>query len=188
MFSIRAWNVTKPTLQIARLATGTQRITSKTAGFLVFLFSTLARLDSAAISVAVLIQGASLLTNGTNPRHSRFTMRFESEIRVVTPGRYLLRLAPIASDRHTLLLFDLRDWRLILTVTGIPAYRTEVTPDTALTFWEVPAGYGPPLKSWFYPVLSRGPRRDIPRTWQRLLPALLNLLQRKHEPQETIAA
>jgi site-specific DNA recombinase len=33
-----------------------------------------------------------------------------------------------------------------------------------------------------------GPRRDVHRTWHRLLPLLLNLLQRKQESQEKIAA
>jgi hypothetical protein len=39
-----------------------------------------------------------------------------------------------------------------------------------------------------FKVTDGSPRRDVHRTWRRLLPALLNLLQHKNESQEKIAA
>jgi hypothetical protein len=37
-------------------------------------------------------------------------------------------------------------------------------------------------------VTPASPRRDIHRTWKRLIPTMLNLLQRKQESQEKVAA
>jgi hypothetical protein len=37
-------------------------------------------------------------------------------------------------------------------------------------------------------IADGSPQRDIPRTWHRLLPEMLNLIQRKQKLQEKIAA
>jgi hypothetical protein len=37
-------------------------------------------------------------------------------------------------------------------------------------------------------IADGSPQRDIPRTWKRLLPMMLDVIQRKQESQEKIAA
>lgn len=77
------------------------------------------------------------------------------EGKVLAPGQYVMKLLESA-DRHIVQIYDVDHSKLEMTVLAIPAYRFEPSGDTRLTFWEMPPGRAPALRTWFYPGDNSG--------------------------------
>jgi len=56
----------------------------------------------------------------------------------------------VATDRHTVQIFNKDETHLITTILAIPNYRLKATDKTVITFSERPAGEPEALKAWFY--------------------------------------
>ena len=88
------------------------------------------------------------------------TVEFNEPVRigdmVLNAGGYVLKLAPLASERHIIQVFSAESGRLILTTIAVAKYRTEVTPNTEFQFWEGIRGQAVALRSWFYPNENYG--------------------------------
>jgi hypothetical protein len=65
------------------------------------------------------------------------------------PGKYVMKLENSQSDRHIVQVFNEDQSKLLATIFAIPNRRTNLTSDTALMYYETPAG--PALRSWFFP-------------------------------------
>jgi hypothetical protein len=81
------------------------------------------------------------------------TIRIQGK--VLEPGQYIVTLLGSA-DRHVVQIYDAANAKLEMTVLAIPVYRLEPTADTQLTFWEMPPGQAPALRTWFYPGDNSG--------------------------------
>lgn len=75
--------------------------------------------------------------------------------KVLEPGQYIVTLLG-STDRHVVQIYDVANARLEMTVFATSAYRLEPTGDTRLTFWEMPPGQAPALRTWFYPGDNSG--------------------------------
>lgn len=83
--------------------------------------------------------------------------------KVLTPGKYVMRLLDSPSNRHIVQIFDENEQHLITTVLAIPNYRLQPTGDTQFGWWEVPAGQPKALRSWFYPGDNFGQEFAYPK-------------------------
>lgn len=83
--------------------------------------------------------------------------------KVLTPGKYVMRLLDSPSNRHIVQIFDENEQHLITTVLAIPNYRLQPTGDTQFGFWETPAGQPKALRSWFYPGDNFGQEFAYPK-------------------------
>jgi len=70
--------------------------------------------------------------------------------RVLPPGRYILKLAPLM-DRRIVQIFSKATLQLMLTTLAIPAYRINSSDTTTLILDEAAVGSVPTLRKWFYP-------------------------------------
>jgi hypothetical protein len=75
--------------------------------------------------------------------------------KVLAPGQYIVTLLG-STDRHIVQIYDVANAKLEMTVLANSTYRLEPTGDTRLTFWEVPPGQAPALRTWFYPGDNSG--------------------------------
>jgi hypothetical protein len=83
--------------------------------------------------------------------------------KVLTPGKYVMKLLDSPSNRHIVQIFDENEQHLITTVLAIPNYRLQPTGDTQFGWWEVPAGQPKALRSWFYPGDNFGQEFAYPK-------------------------
>lgn len=79
------------------------------------------------------------------------------------PGKYVMKLASSDSNRHIVQIFNEDESKVEATILAIPNSRLQPTGDTALTYWETPAGVPPALRSWFYPGDSFGQEFAYPK-------------------------
>lgn len=68
---------------------------------------------------------------------------------VLQPGTYVFRLADSA-DRRVVQIYNESKSHLITTVMAIPAYRSEPTFDSVITFEEAPAGSPEAIHTWYF--------------------------------------
>ena len=88
---------------------------------------------------------------------------------ILQPGTYVMKLVNSQSDRHVVQFTNERQNHVYATTIAIPAYRTQVTGRTVLTFYEAAAGQAEPIRNWYYPgdnfgqefVYPKGHLRDI---------------------------
>jgi hypothetical protein len=81
--------------------------------------------------------------------------RIQIQGTLLEPGQYIIKVLDTA-DRHVLQIFDGNGGKLEMTIMAIPAYRSDPTADTQLTFAEMPNGGAPSLHTWFYPGDNSG--------------------------------
>jgi len=62
-----------------------------------------------------------------------------------------MKLVSLPADRHLVQFTNERENRVYVTARAIPAYRTDVSDKTVLTFYEAPIGQPEPIKNWYYP-------------------------------------
>ena len=75
---------------------------------------------------------------------------------ILQPGTYVFKVLNSPSDRHIVQVFNERENRVYGTFLTIPAYRHQVTSETALAFDERPGDEPMALKEWFYPGRNYG--------------------------------
>ncbi len=79
------------------------------------------------------------------------------------PGKYVLKLAESASNRHIVQIFNEDESQVLATILAIPNERLEPTGDTVLELWETPKGEARALRAWFYPGDSFGQEFAYPK-------------------------
>ena len=84
--------------------------------------------------------------------------------KVLSPGRYVMKLAESPSNRHIVQIFNEREDQLQTTVLAIPNYRLQPTGKTEFQWWETPAGQPKALRAWFYPGDNFGQEFAYPKT------------------------
>jgi LPXTG cell wall anchor motif len=82
---------------------------------------------------------------------------------VLQPGKYVVKLADSASNRHIVQVFNEDESRLVATILAIPNSRLKPTGATEFSFWETPKGTPPALRSWFYPGDNFGQEFAYPK-------------------------
>jgi hypothetical protein len=75
---------------------------------------------------------------------------------ILQPGTYVFKVLNSPSDRHIVQVFNERENRVYGTFLTIPAYRHQVTSETALAFDERAGDEPMALKEWFYPGRNYG--------------------------------
>ena len=68
---------------------------------------------------------------------------------VLQPGHYVFKLADDESDRNIVQIFNEDQSHLIATILAVPAYRTEPTGETVITFEEQARG-SEGIGKWFF--------------------------------------
>jgi len=67
------------------------------------------------------------------------------------PGKYVMKLIDSQSERHVVQFMNERQNRVYATAIAVPAYRTQITDRTVITFYEAAAGHPEPMHYWYYP-------------------------------------
>ena len=70
---------------------------------------------------------------------------------VLDPGSYIFQLADSQSNRHIVQIWSGDGMYLIATVMAVPAYRTDPSDNTVLTYDERSSGQPMAIRQWFYP-------------------------------------
>jgi hypothetical protein len=84
--------------------------------------------------------------------------------KVLTPGKYVMKLLDSPSNRHIVQIFNEREDQLQTTILAIPNYRLQPTGKTEFQWWETPAGQPKALRAWFYPGDNFGQEFAYPKT------------------------
>jgi hypothetical protein len=75
---------------------------------------------------------------------------------ILQPGTYVFKLLDSPSNRNIVQVFNERENHVYGTFLTIPAYRQQVSSETALAFDERPGDEPIALKKWFYPSRNYG--------------------------------
>ena len=67
------------------------------------------------------------------------------------PGKYVIKLVNTEVNRHIVRFFNEDETDVISTVIAIPNRRLRPTGNSKFSFYEMPAGQPPAMRSWFYP-------------------------------------
>ena len=111
---------------------------------------------------------------------------------ILQPGKYVMKLVDSQSDRHVVQFTNERQNHVYATTIAVPAYRTQVTGRTVITFYEAAAGQAEPIRNWYYPgdnfgqefVYSKEHLRDI----AFVRPATPPTLDTRSQDQSPVAA
>lgn len=113
------------------------------------------RRHSYSISLAAVALAASLSVVRADTWDKKTTVSFSQPVEVpgaiLQPGKYVMKLVDSQSDRHVVQFTNERQNRVYATTIAIPAYRTQVTDRTVITFYEAAAGQAEPIRNWYYP-------------------------------------
>src|SRR5271170_4616151 len=60
--------------------------------------------------------------------------------RILSPGKYVMKLLDSQSDRHIVQIFNGDETHLLATILALPNYRLEPTGHSRFVFWETPPG------------------------------------------------
>ena len=82
---------------------------------------------------------------------------------VLQPGTYVFRLVDSQANRHIVRVLNKDETRVIATIIASPNFRLRPVGDTALGFWETPAGSPAALRTWFYPGDNFGQEFKYPK-------------------------
>jgi len=83
---------------------------------------------------------------------------------VLEPGKYVMRLVDIQSNRQVVQFMNERESHLYATVMTLPIYRDRPAEKTIINFYEeAPFGQPAPVKAWFYPGDNLGREFIYPR-------------------------
>src|SRR5579859_4166768 len=108
-----------------------------------------------SIPLAAAALAASLAVVRADTWDKKTTVNFSQPVEVpgaiLQPGKYVMRLVDSQSDRHVVQFTNERQNHVYATSLAVPAYRTQVTGRTVITFYEAAAGQAEPIRNWFYP-------------------------------------
>ena len=82
---------------------------------------------------------------------------------VLQPGKYVVKLADSAANRHIVQVYSGDESRILATVLGIPNHRLKPTGVSEFSFWETPKGRPSALRAWFYPGDNFGQEFAYPK-------------------------
>lgn len=120
--------------------------------------SWIARFSLALGLAAALAASASVAR--ANAWDKRTTVNFDQSVEVpgavLGPGKYVMKVVDLTSQHRAVQFTNERENHVFATALAIPAYRTRVTNDTVLTFYEAPVGQPQALRTWYYPGDSDG--------------------------------
>ena len=99
--------------------------------------------------------------------------------RVLTPGKYVFKIADSESDRNIVQIFSEDangDQKFVTTTIAIPDYREDTPEKTIIQFEERPSGSPEAIHSWFYPGDNTGwqfvyPKSERPQMSSNTTPA-----------------
>jgi hypothetical protein len=126
-----------------------------------------------SIPLAAVALAASLTVARADTWDKKTTVSFSQPVEVpgaiLQPGTYVMKLVDSQSDRHVVQFTNERQNHVYATTIAIPAYRTQVTGRTVITFYEAAAGQAEPIRNWYYPgdnfgqefVYPKGHLQDI---------------------------
>ena len=108
-----------------------------------------------SIPLAAAALAASLSVVRADTWDKKTTVSFSQPVEVpgaiLQPGKYVMKLVDSQSDRHVVQFTNERQNHVYATAMAIPAYRTQVTGHTVITFYEAAAGQAEPIRNWYYP-------------------------------------
>ena len=112
---------------------------------------------------------------------------------ILQPGKYVMKLVDSQSDRHVVQFTNERQNHVYATTIAIPAYRTQVTGHTVITFYEAAAGQAEPIRNWYYPGDNFGQEFVYPKEHLREIAVVHSTTfesdaQRRPEPTPVAAA
>lgn len=137
---------------------------------------TLAPLAIALSLASVLVATpASAQTTLNNRTLLTFSQPVEVPGTVLPAGTYTFELNDSMSNRHIVQIFDQAGTKLMAIVLAVPSRRTITTPETVITFAEVPAGQPQALRLWYYPNQTVGHEMVYSKTRARALAATANV-------------
>jgi hypothetical protein len=93
---------------------------------------------------------------------------------VLQPGKYVVKLADSAANRHIVQVYSADESRVLATILGIPNYRMKPTGSSEFKFWETPKGTPTALRAWFYPGDNFGQEFAYPKQEAAALSAVVN--------------
>jgi hypothetical protein len=137
-----------------------------------------------SIPLAAAALAASLSVVRADTWDKKTTVSFSAPVEVpgaiLQPGKYVMKLVDSQSDRHVVQFTNERQNHVYATTIAVPAYRTQVTDRTVITFYEAAAGQPEPIRNWYYPgdnfgqefVYSKEHLRDIAAVHPATPPAL----------------
>ena len=124
-------------------------------------------------ALAAVTLAASLSVVRADTWDKKTTVSFSQPVEVpgaiLQPGKYVMKLVDSQSDRHVVQFTNERQNHVYATTIAVPAYRSQVTDRTVITFYEAAAGQAEPIRNWYYPgdnfgqefVYPKGHLRDI---------------------------
>jgi hypothetical protein len=108
-----------------------------------------------SIPLAAVALAASMSVVHADAWDKKTTISFSQPVEVpgaiLQPGKYVMRLVDSQSDRHVVQFTNERQNHVYATTIAVPAYRTQVTGRTVITFHEAAAGQPEPIRNWYYP-------------------------------------
>ena len=108
-----------------------------------------------SIPLAAIALAASLTVARADTWDKKTTVSFSQPVEVpgaiLQPGKYVMKLVDSQSDRHVVQFTNERQNHVYATTIAIPAYQTQVTGRTVITFYEAAAGQPEPIRNWYYP-------------------------------------
>jgi hypothetical protein len=126
-----------------------------------------------SIPLAAVVLAASISVVHADTWDKKTTVSFSQPVEVpgaiLQPGKYVMKLVNSQSDRHVVQFMNERQNRVYASAIAVPAYRTQITDRTVITFYEAAAGRPEPIRNWYYPgdnfgqefVYSKEHLRDI---------------------------
>ena len=109
---------------------------------------------SLILGFAALIAASTAVTHA-DAWDKKTTVSFSQAVEVpgsvLAPGTYVMKLVNLPAERHVVQFMNEQEDRVYAAALAIPAYRTEVTDHTVITFYEARAGVPDPIHYWYYP-------------------------------------
>lgn len=110
------------------------------------------RIECLFIALGLIIPAAVARADAWDKKTTvKFSQPVEVPGYVLQPGKYVMKLVDLPADRHVVQFSNERENHVYATAMAIPAYRTEVSDKTVITFYEARAGQPDPIKTWYYP-------------------------------------
>ena len=126
--------------------------------------------------LAAVTLAASLSVGRADTWDKKTTVSFSQPVEVpghiLQPGKYVMKLLDSQSDRHVVQFTNERQNHVYATTIAVPAYRTQVTGRTVITFYEAAAGQPEPIRNWFYPGDNFGQEFVYPKEHLREIAAV----------------
>jgi hypothetical protein len=119
--------------------------------------------DALWLGASLALMGAMVSPTMADEWNKETRLEFNAPVevpgKVLTPGKYVFKLADSDSDRNIVQIFS-EDangaQKLVATILAIPDYREETPDKTIIQFEERPSGSPEAIHSWFYPGVNTG--------------------------------